>query len=47
MPVYLSDCTKLFGLDEWRPRRGAEQVLADIHEWIAADEQRIAEALEV
>ena len=47
VPVYLSDCTKLFGLDEWRPRRGAEQVLADIHEWIAADEQRIAEALEV
>jgi CDP-paratose 2-epimerase len=47
VPVYLSDCTKLFGLDEWRPRRSAEQVLADIHEWIAADEQRIAEALNV
>lgn len=47
VPVYLSDCAKLFGLDEWRPRRSAEQVLADIHEWIAADEQRIAEALEV
>jgi CDP-paratose 2-epimerase len=47
VPVYLSDCTRLFGLDEWRPRRSPERVLADIHEWIAADEQRIAEALNI
>jgi CDP-paratose 2-epimerase len=47
VPVYLSDCTRLFGLDEWRPRRSAEQVLADIHDWIAADEARIAAALEI
>jgi CDP-paratose 2-epimerase len=47
VPIYLSDCTRLFGLDEWRPRRSAEQVLSDIHEWIAADEERIAQALEI
>jgi CDP-paratose 2-epimerase len=47
VPIYLSDCAKIFGLDEWRPRRSAEQVLADIHEWIAADEQRIAQALNI
>jgi CDP-paratose 2-epimerase len=47
VPVYLSDCARLFGLDEWRPRRSAEQVLADIHDWIAADEARIAAALEI
>jgi CDP-paratose 2-epimerase len=47
VPIYLSDCTRLFSLDEWRPRRSAEQVLADIHEWIAADEERIAQALEI
>lgn len=47
VPVYLSDCARLFGLDEWRPRRSARQVLADIYEWIAADEQRIAEALNI
>ena len=47
VPIYLSDCARLFELDEWRPRRGAEQVLADIHEWIAADEERIAAALEI
>jgi len=32
---------------ERRPRRGAEQVLADIHEWIAVDPERIAAALEI
>jgi CDP-paratose 2-epimerase len=47
VPIYLSDCARLFALGRWRPRRGAEQVLADIHEWIAADEERIAEALEI
>jgi CDP-paratose 2-epimerase len=47
VPIYLSDCAKLFGLDEWRPQRSAEQVLVDIHDWIAADESRIAEALKI
>jgi CDP-paratose 2-epimerase len=47
VPVYLSDCARLFGLDEWRPRRSAEQVLADIHDWISADEARIADALQI
>jgi CDP-paratose 2-epimerase len=47
VPVYLSDCERLFSLDEWRPRRGAEQVLADIHDWVAADGKRIAEALNI
>jgi CDP-paratose 2-epimerase len=45
VPVYLSDCGRLFSLDDWRPLHGAEQVLADIHEWIAADEEGIAAAL--
>jgi CDP-paratose 2-epimerase len=47
VPIYLSDCRRLFSLDEWRPRRGAERVLTDIHEWIAADEERIARALDI
>jgi CDP-paratose 2-epimerase len=47
VPIYLSDCARLFGLDEWRPRRDAKQVLADIHEWIAGDEERIAAALNI
>jgi CDP-paratose 2-epimerase len=45
VPIYISDCRRLFGLDEWRPKRSAKQVLADIDEWVAADEDRIAQAL--
>jgi CDP-paratose 2-epimerase len=47
VPVYLSDCGKLFAFDEWRPRRSARQILADIDAWIAADEERIGWALEI
>jgi CDP-paratose 2-epimerase len=47
VPIYLSDCARLFGLDEWRPRRSARQVLTDIHEWVAVDPERIAAALNV
>jgi CDP-paratose 2-epimerase len=47
VPIYLSDCSKLFGLDEWRPQRSAQRVLADIHDWIAADPERIAAALNI
>jgi CDP-paratose 2-epimerase len=47
VPVYISDCARLFGFDEWRPRRDAVQVLTDIHEWVAADPERIAAALDI
>jgi CDP-paratose 2-epimerase len=47
VPIYLSDCARLSGLDDWRPQRDAEQVLADIHRWVAADEERIAAALDI
>jgi CDP-paratose 2-epimerase len=47
VPIYISDCTNLFGLDEWRPRRDAETVLDDYYEWIKADPERIGAALSV
>jgi CDP-paratose 2-epimerase len=47
VPIYLSDCERLFVLDQWRPQRSAEQVLRDIHAWIASDPERIAAALNV
>jgi CDP-paratose 2-epimerase len=47
VPIYLSDCGRLFEFDEWRPRRNARQILADIDAWIAADEERIGRALNI
>jgi CDP-paratose 2-epimerase len=47
VPIYLSDCGRLFEFDEWRPRRSARRILADIDAWIAADEERIGRALDI
>jgi CDP-paratose 2-epimerase len=47
VPVYISDCARLFRMNEWRPQRSAERILADIHEWIAADPEAIADALNI
>jgi CDP-paratose 2-epimerase len=38
IPIYLSDCTRLFSLTDWRPRRGPREILVDIHAWILEHE---------
>jgi len=45
VPVYLSDCTRLFAHTDWRPRRSARDTLADIAAWIAEHEADLAAAL--
>ena len=45
VPVYLSDCRRLFELTSWRPRRSAEDVLRDTVEWVAANRDLVGEAL--
>jgi CDP-paratose 2-epimerase len=43
--VYLSDCSRLFGLTDWRPRRDARAILADTLAWIEANERAVRSAL--
>jgi CDP-paratose 2-epimerase len=45
VPVYLSDCSRLFARTEWRPRRGPRETLADLLAWVRADEGAVSEAL--
>jgi CDP-paratose 2-epimerase len=45
VPIYLSDCSRLFARTAWRPRRGPREVLADLLEWTVAHEDSVAEAL--
>ena len=45
VPIYLSDCSRLFARTAWRPRRGPRDVLADLLEWTVAHEDAVAEAL--
>jgi CDP-paratose 2-epimerase len=43
VPIYVSDCARLFERTEWRPRRSPAETLADLNEWIdghAAELQR-------
>jgi CDP-paratose 2-epimerase len=45
IPVYISDCTSVFGHTTWRPCRSARDVLTDIAEWISEHESAIVAAL--
>jgi CDP-paratose 2-epimerase len=45
IPIYLSDCARLFSLTEWRPRRGPREILLDIHAWIVEHESAVHAAL--
>jgi CDP-paratose 2-epimerase len=45
VPVYISDCKRLFEHTDWRPTRDAKAILNDIHEWIRANEKAVEAAL--
>ena len=45
IPLYISDCSRLSGLSEWRPRRDARGILEDIFEWVTANEAAVKAAL--
>jgi len=45
VPVYVSDCRRLFSLSQWRPQRGPRRILEDIHTWILCNESAIERAL--
>lgn len=45
VPLYISDCSRLFAHTSWRPKRDAECVLADIHTWLEANREMVGAAL--
>ena len=45
VPIYLSDCSRLFARTSWRPRRTVARVLADVLAWTLANEDAVREAL--
>jgi hypothetical protein len=45
VPIYISDCSRLFGLTQWRPEHGAREILEDIHRWISDNEPAVRAAL--
>ena len=45
VPLYISDCAKLFALSDWRPQRDARTVLSDTLAWIDTNEDAVRAAL--
>ena len=45
IPIYISDCTRLHEITDWRPRRSPAEILADIHAWVVENEAALASAL--
>lgn len=39
--IFLADSSKLFARTDWRPRRGVEQIVADVFEWVRAHEKEV------
>jgi CDP-paratose 2-epimerase len=46
VPLYISDCSRLFALTDWRPRRSARKVLEDIAAWIRTHASDVRSALQ-
>src|SRR5207302_1368236 len=41
IPYYVSGCGRLFRTVRWRPQRGIDTILDDIHRWLLADRARL------
>ena len=46
LPLYVSDCARLYDHTDWRPNRGPREILTDIDNWIAANEAAVTKALD-
>ena len=46
VPIYLSDCSRLFARTDWRPAHSPRDVLVDIHRWIVEHESTVRTALQ-
>ncbi len=45
IPIYMSDCTRLYEMTDWRPQRDPRQILTEIHDWVVSHESALAAAL--
>jgi CDP-paratose 2-epimerase len=45
VPIYISDCSRLFERTDWRPRRSARQTLADLNDWIGDHTSELQQSL--
>jgi CDP-paratose 2-epimerase len=39
--IFLADSSKLFARTNWRPKRGVEKIVADVFDWVRANEREL------
>ena len=39
--IFLADSSRLFARTHWRPRRGVDQIVADVFDWVRAHEKEL------
>jgi nucleoside-diphosphate-sugar epimerase len=39
--IFLADCSRLFARTSWRPKRGVNQIVTEIFEWVLAHEKEL------
>jgi CDP-paratose 2-epimerase len=42
VPLYLSDCSRLYALTNWRPQRDARAIMSDIVDWVRENEADVS-----
>ena len=45
VPLYLSDCSRLFDATDWRPARAQREILSEILAWVRENEAAVAASL--
>jgi CDP-paratose 2-epimerase len=45
VPIYISDCSRVFSLTSWRPRRGPRDILEDLYEWAREHQEMLRDSL--
>jgi CDP-paratose 2-epimerase len=41
IPIYISDCSKLYKTTDWRPKKSIENLAGDVFEWINKNEKQL------
>jgi len=45
IPIYVSDCARLYARSDWRPARDARRIMEDIYGWVRDNERALRTAL--
>jgi CDP-paratose 2-epimerase len=45
VPIFISDCSRLFDRTDWRPRHAPQEILGEIASWVEENQRKLEAAL--